>query len=71
MPAPQPLPLSQADWTRLRDQFAVALAQARFTALPSYPGPDQRDAEARSIWQMADAIMRSRTPEQTDASAAR
>jgi len=65
MPAPKPTPLGESDWNRLRDQFAVAVAQAIFTANPNFPIPSQRAALVRSIWDMADALIRARTPDQT------
>jgi hypothetical protein len=64
MPGPQPTPPSQNDLNHLRDQFAVALAQAWFTANPSHPIAQQRDALAKSVWEMADALTRARPPAQ-------
>jgi hypothetical protein len=58
----KPIPLSQEKRERLRDEFALVLTQAHFTGNSNYPAADQRDALCRSIYEMADALVRARLP---------
>ena len=57
---PVAISLNVPELSALRDQFALAIARAWFTANPNHPGPEQEANLCKSIYHLADAMMRAR-----------